>query len=324
MSGFEQWLPSHDAPTIMFTLLIFAAGIVAALVFRDAGMRGTTDLFLRAVGLVVVGVLAWTWFNVSAAREQAAERRALDARMTELSAQAMAPGSALSCLDGTGLEAVDAACGQALFASSQTVAAAVVYTNARLSLLEDGLSYAARDKSYAPVVDRLRRVLAADHYGVVAHVLAARGCTVDECPAFALFSDASKLMANLKDRSFEASVTHYAANWRSEGANSATAAVPSNDTPAPIPPSAALTPGQTLAPTGIPLNPKYSLPSSASIPPVSIMANEPAGPEPPAATGTATAQPKRQAVKRVPAKQQSALPPPPPGTISNPAPPAGQ
>jgi hypothetical protein len=317
----EGWLPSHDALTIMFMSLIFAAGIVAALMV----MRGGSESLLQAVGLVAVGVLAWTWFNVSSAREQAAERRALEARLTELTAQAMAPGSPLACLDDTGLETVDAACGRALFANSQTVAAAVAYTSARLSLLEDGLAFAARDKGYAPVADRLRRVLAADRYGVVAHVLATRGCTADECPAFALFADPSKLKANLKDRSFALSVAHYAANWRSDGASSpVAAAAPSSETPAPSPPSAALTAGQTSVPTGVPLDPKYTLPSAASIPPVSIMASEPSGPAPPAVTGTATPQPKRQAPKRPPAKQQSALPPPPPGTISNPAPPAAQ
>jgi hypothetical protein len=246
--------------------------------------------------------------------------------MAELTAQAVAPGSPLACLDGVGLEAVDTACAQSVFASAQTVTAAVAYTSARLSLLEDGLGYAARDKSYAPVTERLRRALAADRYGVVAHVLAGRGCSAEECPAFALFADAGRLKANLKDRSFEASVVHYAANWRSEGAGS-TAAAPSSGSVAPAATSALPGPAQPpgSAPTGMPLSSKYTLPSSASIPAVNIMTSEPAGPEPPAAqrdapTGTATAQPRRPPAR--PAKPQSTLPtlpPPPQGTISNPA-----
>lgn len=327
MPGLDHWLPGHDALTVTFAFLVFAAGIVTALMFRDVGARGVLDIFMRGAGLLIFAVLAWLWLGDSDKREQAAERRALDVRTSELTAQAIAPGSALACLDGVGLEAVDAACVQAIFASPQTVSAAVAYTNARLSLLADGLGYAARDKSYADSLERLRRGLEADRFGIVAHVLAGRGCNVDECPAFKLFADAAQVKTNLKDRYFEAFVVRQAANWRSDGtASTAAATVPAAGT---TPPAATAGLPQGPALPGTPLSSKYNFPSSASIPPVSIMSAEPpVGPEPSAgqrdtATGTATPQPKRQSAnKPAPKPQQSSLPPPPQATMSNPTPPA--
>jgi hypothetical protein len=102
------------------------------LAYRDFSMRDTVDAFLRTAGVIVVAVLGWTWIDQSAQREHAAERRALDARASELTARVVAPGSVLACLTPVGIETVDAACEQAVFASPQTVAAAVAYVDAQL------------------------------------------------------------------------------------------------------------------------------------------------------------------------------------------------
>ena len=76
--------------------------------------------------------------------ERAAERRALAQRDAELTAQALAPGSALACLDAAAGEAVENACEKTVFAGPQATAAAVAYMAARLTLLADGLAFARR------------------------------------------------------------------------------------------------------------------------------------------------------------------------------------
>ena len=113
MSGLEHWLPSHDSLTGTFVLLLWATGVVTALVivigvmaFREFGVRDTLDVLLRGAAVLIVAVLAWAWLDYSVMRDQVAERRALDARAAELTARAIAPGSALACLDAVGNEAV--------------------------------------------------------------------------------------------------------------------------------------------------------------------------------------------------------------------------
>ena len=82
-------------------------------------------------------------------RDRADERRALDHRAAELVGRAIAPGSAIACLEATNTETVEGACERAVFASPETVAAATAYMAARLSLLADAHEYTARrDQSY--------------------------------------------------------------------------------------------------------------------------------------------------------------------------------
>ena len=63
---------------------------------------------------------------------------------------AIAPGSALSCLDEMAGEAVSTACEKAVFASPEAVAAAVKYVAAQLALLKDGTAYAMQDSAMPP------------------------------------------------------------------------------------------------------------------------------------------------------------------------------
>jgi hypothetical protein len=285
MSDLEHWLPSQVPMTGTFGLLLWAVGVVTALVFvvsflvfRDFGARSAIDIFLRTAVVVIGAVLAWGWLDYSILRERAAERRALDARAAELTARAIAPGSALACLDAVGHAAVETACEKALFASPQAVAAAIAYVDARLTLLADGFSFAARDQSYAVTLEAPRRALEADRFGVVAHVLAGRGCSADDCAAFDLMRDAERVRANLKERSFEVHVTRHAANWPSD---SAIAAAPAS---APAVTSA-------LPAIGAPVGSKYSFPSASSIPPISIMNAEPTDAATPKAQSEPTAAP---------------------------------
>src|SRR5215470_4945766 len=132
MNTLEYWLPSHDALTGSFVLLVGAAGAVIALLFvlgvmafRDDGLRRTLEVSWRGALVVAIGALVWTWFNSSVMRDQAAERAALESRAANLTTLALAPGSALACLNAVGNEAVESACLKALFSSPQSVAAAV-------------------------------------------------------------------------------------------------------------------------------------------------------------------------------------------------------
>lgn len=334
MSGLAHWLPSHDSLTGTFALLAWAVGVVTALVFvlgaaalREDGMRGTLEVYLRGAVVVIIAALAWAWLDFSVTREQSAERRALDARAAELASRAIAPGSALACLDAVDNEAVESACLQAVFASPQAVAAAVGYIDARLTLLADGLDYASRDKTYATEIDRQRRALENDRYGVVAHVLAGRGCNAEDCAAFKMLRDPSRVRTNLTDQYFEAHVVRRAASWQSENATSAAAAAAPATPPAPATTSA-------LPANAVPFASKYNFPSASSIPPVSIMTPEPTGP--PTASSNAAATPPAQETAKPPARKPPAnkpataraapLPPPPavpPSAASN-APPRTQ
>jgi len=225
-------------------------------------------LFRTLSGVVVVLVAAGiAWFAADrwSQSELAAQRRALDLRANELAQRALAPGSALACLDAVANSTVEAACEKALFANPETAAAAVAYVDAKLSLLQDGSAHAARDPDYAATLDRLRLGLEADRYGVVAQALASRGCTAAACPALKLLRDPQRVTANLKERTYDANVVLNASAWRPEGAALAAA------------PPAALVPPATSSPAtaGAPVSRKFEFPTAASIPPVSIMDAEP-------------------------------------------------
>jgi hypothetical protein len=137
-------------------------------------------------------------------------------------------------------------------------------------------------------------------------VLATRdGCTADVCDAFGLVYDDKKLRANMRDRLFDVTVARYATNWPARSARPLVSAAP--------PPSAPTSSGtQAVTPPG----PNVSFPSSASIPPVSIMNSEPDRPAPqgqtadappPAPTNTAPASAtKKAAAPRAPAKSAGA------------------
>jgi hypothetical protein len=181
-------------------------------------------------------------------------------------ARAVAPGSALSCLDELGGEIVETACEKAVFASPEAVSAAVTYVTAKLALVVDGNDHARRvDPTFASKMAPLLTALEIDRFGFVAHVLAKRyGCTAEKCDALNWFSDQSRVVDNLRDHTFDEQVTKFAATWNS--AHRATA-----DGAAPALPTAALP-----IPGSLPLavSPRYDFPSAQSIPPINIMAPE--------------------------------------------------
>jgi hypothetical protein len=292
-------LPVVNTADGTITLSFLVAGIVGALLllllllsFFRAGVSALLAL-ISVLGIGIGG--AWLWTE----RERLDQRRALEARITALDALAVAPDSVLACVDGPVGDPVDAGCERAVFASPEAVAAASSYIAARISLVDDGLRIAGRDSEVERALDRSRRTLEQDRFGLVANVLMVRnGCSAERCDAFVLLRDATRVRASLKDRVFDSTVARYAATWSTRPARTGA----TSPAPAAPQPSAGV-----------------NFPSAASIPPVSIMNVEPPA-TPPAGAGAApdttppaaTAPPRRPAAPaaRPPATQARPLPPP--------------
>jgi hypothetical protein len=275
-------MPAIDALKALVStpLALSLAGALAALVVVGgvvAWRRADGRLLLPLAGLLLAVLAVVALIDHLALAQQAAERRALNARAAALDRSALSAGSALSCLDAGAGEAVENACEKAVFASPQAAAAAVAYMGARLQLLQDGAAF-AKDKSVAAALASGRRAVELDRYGIAAQVLASRdGCTPVHCPAFALVGDADALKANLKAQVFQQYVSRYAAGW-----NAATAKGPAlSQAPAAAPVASAVPATQPVKP-----GEHWDFPSAASIPPVSIMNVEPPVPK----TGAASAQ----------------------------------
>ena len=260
-----------------------ASAVFAVVIMVAMGRSGSAALInaLFRVAIAAVAVAAgWYYMQRMEQQDHAAARRLLDERSAALMAHAIAPGSALSCLDELAGETVEIACENAVFATPEAVSAAVLYVAAKLALLEDGSDHAQRaDAAFAAELAPLRNALELDRFGIVAHVLAERnGCTADRCDALARFADRSRVLANLRDRTFDGRVTKAAAFWHgsphamSEGAAVATAAPPAS-------------PPQYLGPAPATVSPRYDFPSSQSIPPVNIMVPEQSAPRAGAAPG---------------------------------------
>lgn len=267
-------------------------------------MEGPSSGLLRLI--VPVAAIAVVVFGVFAVLdrldrdEHTAEQRALQARADALTASALAPGAALGCLDSMAGEATDAACEAKVFASPQSTAAAVVYTGARLSLLSDAARF---EPAYAATLSVSRRAIELDRFGIAAHVLAVRdGCTAEKCAAFAFLTDTGALKGNMKAQAYDQYVSRHADAWSAPPPVVAAPPAVSQAAPATAPKSASLaSPGGELVARPIPE--KYSLPSAASIPAVSIMNKEPPLPQgatPAQAAAPADAQPKAQAESAVP------------------------
>ena len=258
------------APLAGALAALFVVMVVMA-VRRATASRLAVPLFAALVaGVALVGILAGL-----AHYERAAEQHALLERNLQLSLSATAPGSALSCLDGLAGEEVENACEKSVFADPQSAARAVGYIGARLSLLADAAAFTRRGgPDLQTAFAAMRRAIELDRYGIAAHVLAVRdGCTAEKCAAFALLQDAGTVKANLKVHAFDSYVSRYTAAWN-KGENTQEKAPEAS-----VPNTAAV--GATVEPLSPahPLDSRYDFPSSASIPPVSIMNSEPPPPK---------------------------------------------
>lgn len=255
----------------------------------DGMLNGMLRLLLPAAAIAAGVFAVIAVLDRMAMNNHAAERRALLARNAELDARATMPGSALACLDAGAGETVQTACEKAVFADARSVASAVAYTGARLALLKDAFDFAQRgDVDVLAAFAGARRAIELDRYGFAAHVLARRdGCTVKRCPAFAMLRDTGTLKANLKAHAFDAYVDRHAEAWN----KAAPAPAPSpSASAAPAAPSAPVVSATKPPAAGRPVDSRWDFPSSASIPPVSIMNAEPKLPRA-ASEAQAAAQP---------------------------------
>jgi hypothetical protein len=310
-------MPELHGATGALAIPIWGVGAVAAvflvlimLAVAQAGTATVMNTMFRAAIVIAVFSVGLIYLQQSDRQEQAAERRALEERFAALLGRAVAPGSALSCLNELAGDAIQAACEKAVFASPEAVSAAVSYVTAQLALLADGTEHARRvDAAFTSELAPLRTALELDRFGIVAHVLARRGCTAERCDALDWFNETGHVLANLRDHVFDDQVTKFTAVWN--------APHPSADT------VAAAVPAQAPMPHFTPVSPKYDFPSADSIPPVNIMVPETAsvrngttasGQAAPAdATKPgATPVPPRRPQSRPPAAANNRHPPAPP------------
>jgi hypothetical protein len=307
-----------DPATGMLSVPVWLSAAVAAVVLVLAilaiARSGIVKTLFALAILAVVGYGGWLGsqiFERGAVSERVEERRAFDRSVAELTGRATVPGSPLSCLDGAAIEPLTAGCEKILFGSPENVTAAVSYATARIALLNEGLELASRsDQNFDSALNILRQGLEADRFGVVAHVMGQQpNCLPQQCEMLVLLQDANKVRANLQDKPFEALVAKYSPQWGTgvrvggiEGTRSPIAVVPGAAPPAPI-------------------SSRYDLPSSASIPPVSIMntesSNTPASPSAGQTSSTPAAQPpaaRRPPAVRAPVARSAHPPqePPPP------------
>ena len=206
-----------------------------------------------------------------------------------------AVSAAATCLDGLAGETVEAACERAVFASAESTASAVSHAAAQLSTLA---AFGGSTSGQATSSERraLMRGLEQDRYGIVAQVLIVRdGCSPNNCSILGLLSDPARIRANMAERLYDGMVARYSPGWANVSSQaSAGAWLPSQPT------------GRSTT---------ADFPSSASIPPVSIMTPEPAtrtalppaSATPSPAPRPAGAAANAQAPPRAP-KKQSATP----------------
>ena len=227
--------------------------------------RTAAAVIVRLAVAVVTAASVLAALNFAEEWQSASERRALQARASELANRALAPGSALACLGSQAGEAVEAACEKSVFASPESAAAALAFTEARMALLADAQAIAGDDPAFAALIAGVRRAVELDRFGLAAQVLATRdSCTAEDCRAFALVNETTALRANLKARAYDTYVARYAAGWEKHEAAPAVAEAKPGE--------------EATQPTAAPFSSRYDFPSAASIPPVNIMTAEPPRP----------------------------------------------
>lgn len=269
-------------------VLIVAAVTLFAVAFIVALIRSRRPL---AVGAVVVIVLLTTGLAATMLTHEPAGQQ-----VTSIAAPDVPTVPALACLDELAGDVVETACERAVFASAETTAAAVSYTAAQISRLESYGNVAAANKVMTPSLRALRRAVERDRFGMVAHVLATRDeCTLSKCAFFASLTNTAQIANNMNEHVYDGLVAKHASVW-------------GQPVPA-LPPVAGVValPGEPERPTGKPVSGDF--PSSASIPPVSIMAPEPATASVPAKPEPAHAAPKAAARKPAPSHPRSLTPP---------------
>ena len=271
------WIDGHFFSTPLPLTAAFAGALSALLLvfivlaLRRAGAWETRVLL--AVSMLIAVLMVVAILDRVSQDQLGAERRALISRDAELTALALAPGSALGCLNASVDDQVSESCEQAVFATPQSTANAIGYVEARLKLLNSVLDFSRKsDRDFAGSFADLRRSIERDRFGIVAHVLATREhCTADSCPFLAQLHDDSMVKADLNQKPFTEFITRYAAVWDKKAASE----FPFAFTPPTALPQTGAT-SENSAKTDVKKTGPHKnyFPSAASIPPVSIMNTE--------------------------------------------------
>ncbi|MGC1279711.1 MAG: hypothetical protein WA893_16085, partial [Xanthobacteraceae bacterium] len=257
-SALRLWVAAGSAALLVF---------ICALAFDWTRTRTMARVSVVVLGAVLGATLAWAFLDAASFRDRSAERRALYARAAALNAESLAPGSALACLNGLAGDDVEAACEKALFAAPATVASATSYVAARFTLLADMAAYTKRGGGgITSILLPLRHSLEADRFGFVAHTLAvADHCSSDHCEALTLLGNPGQVRANLSGQTLDRYLDHYLPVWaKAPDAAAVADATSTSSTQAGAPPPHKMV--------------NIDFPSAASIPAISIMNPEPAGP----------------------------------------------
>jgi hypothetical protein len=272
--------------------LTLAAGVFVGIIVLITLLRSERSVangVLALLTLLAIGVAGVVTFRGvgSAVPVHSSEARPVQT--------AAAPLPQLSCIDELAGDVVLAACEKVLFASAESVAAAVAYAASQITLLTSLGDVATANKGGGSDLLALRRAVERDRYGLMAYVLTARDrCTPSACRAFRSLTEPRQIVSNMEDRVYESLIMRYASSWNTPQAGGMVAA---------LPPS---------MPTGKPTNADF--PTSASTPPVNIMSPEPplgAVPKPPAAAARSVAAPPPPAAAPAPPQAQAAAKKPP-------------
>lgn len=255
------------SPSLPMWLTLAAAGFFAVvlLVTLFRADRSVANGALTVITLLAIGIAVATMMRASGG----AAGPAADVQ-SATSATSTLP--ALACLDGLAGESVENACEKALFASPDSVAAAVSYTAAQVTRLA-AAGNAVAGKAPGPELSTLRRTVERDRYGLVAQVLMTReGCTAAApCPFFQSLTNPTQIASNMNERLYDGFVGRYAPSWNIAAvAPAAASAAAGNPAAAPV----AALPPPAVPPSGKPVSGDF--PSAASIPPINIMTPEPA------------------------------------------------
>jgi hypothetical protein len=253
-AAFPMWLTLAAAG--FFALIVLTTLLRAE---KSVANGALTVITLVAVGIAVAATIRGSGHGDSAAgpNQQGPSPPTMNVSLP-----------ALSCIDDLAGETVLAACEKVLFGSAESAATAVSYAASRITQLTTWVDTAG-NKTMTPEMQALQRAVEHDRYGLLAQALVARDhCTLSECAAFRVLTDSRQIVSNMDQRMYDGLISRYAPSWNA---------------PAAAGPVAALVPSM---PTGKPTNAEF--PSSASIPPVSIMTPEPGQATPPAAPRTPT------------------------------------
>lgn len=270
---------SPTAMTLPLWLVVSVLALLALTAILAAFRASRVEALIVASIVILLGVAISLWTE----QQATSRRQAIEDRFIALQARAQSPGSALACVEDNAGKTVDTGCERIIFASPEAAAAATSFTAARFALLADASRYTGhRGARFDVLMAGLRGSLERDRFGLLANFLAVReNCTADQCDWLAVLQNPATVQQNLKKRTFESYLARHASAWTQERVADDAANAP------PVTESAQ----QLSTAKGTPLPQNYVLPSADSIPPISIMTNEPAAATSPTPTPTARPHP---------------------------------